>query len=265
MVDEAEFLRMELRAQDPDRYLLSLFAPADARPALWALFTLDYDIARTRDMVSDTNLGLIRLQWWRDEIARMYDLGTHPQIPALKILGPALREKAIPKDWFESVLYAREFDLQDVAPASWMGLCNYADFITTPVNKIALKLMGEGADKDDLRHISRNFALQKLIRSVPDMLSRRRCYLPEDMLAEKKLTSQKIIDFNHKAEILDVVQRLYGLITPYKNPQSRFLQKQQRMTFIHLNKLRKLSFDVFAPQMKLPPPFLALRLMLGSR
>lgn len=263
-MDDADFLRRELMRQDSDRYLLSLFAPDSIRPLLWALFSLDYDIARTRDMVSDTNLGLIRLQWWRDEIGKTYVHGTHPQIPALKMLGPALRENGVPKDWFESVLYAREFDLQDVAPTNWMGLCNYADFITTPVNKIALKLLDDGGDEDELRHISHNFALQRLIRSVPDMLSRRRCYLPEEMLIEKKLNAQKIIDFNYKAEIVDIVQRLCGLITPYKNPQSRFLQKQQRMTFIYLNKLKKESFDVFAPRMQLPPPFLALRLMLGS-
>lgn len=261
-MDSAEFLRNELKRQDADRYLLSLFAPVSVRPALWALYCLDYDIARTREMVTDTNLGLIRLQWWRDEIGKMYVNGTHPQIPALSILGPWARDKNIPQDWFQALLYAREFDLQDVAPANWMGLCNYADFISTPVSKIALKLVGGAADETELKHISRDFAMQRLIRSVPDMLSRRQCFLPEDMLSDLGLSSQKIIDFNHKAEIVQVVKRLSGLITMYEKPQSVFLKRMQRMTFIYLKHLEKQSFDVFSPKMQVPPIFLALRLAM---
>jgi phytoene/squalene synthetase len=42
-----------MREHDPDRYLATLFAPADAREALFALYAFDHEIARVRRVVSE--------------------------------------------------------------------------------------------------------------------------------------------------------------------------------------------------------------------
>src|SRR5215207_11715913 len=57
-----------VRAADPDRYFAALFAPADKRPHLFALYAFSLEIARVREAVSDPMLGDIRLQWWRDAL-----------------------------------------------------------------------------------------------------------------------------------------------------------------------------------------------------
>ncbi len=51
---------------DKDRYLATLFAPADKRSHLMALYAFSFEIARVREMVSDPLPGEVRLQWWRD-------------------------------------------------------------------------------------------------------------------------------------------------------------------------------------------------------
>jgi len=260
---DVSFLAADLKKVDPDRYLLSLFAPARAREALWALFLFNHEIARTRSMVSETQLGLIRLQWWRDEIDRLYAGGDGGQIPILSTLAPVIHAQNLPQEWFEAMIYAREFDLEDVAPASWDGLKKYADFTTTPLNKLALKIAGETASDDEIGGISTNFALMETIRSVPLMLTQRRCMLPQDWLEEKGLSPQKIIDFNHKTEISQLVQRAVSLIAPYRKPVSTLLHVQQRMSFIYLDKIKKLNFDVFSSKMHAPPHFFVLRLWLS--
>ena len=58
----------EVREHDPDRYLATLFAPADAREALFALYAFDHEITRVRRMVSEPVAGLVRLQWWREAL-----------------------------------------------------------------------------------------------------------------------------------------------------------------------------------------------------
>ena len=113
MVEPASFLADELRKTDPDRYLLTLFAPRAVRPALWALFAFNVELVKTRASVSNTQLGLIRLQWWRDEIARIYDGGDGGQIPVLSTLAPLIHKGDLPHEWFEALLYAREFDLEE--------------------------------------------------------------------------------------------------------------------------------------------------------
>ncbi len=54
------------RRHDPDRFLCALFAPADAREALFVLAALNHELARAREAASEPTLGLIRLAWWRE-------------------------------------------------------------------------------------------------------------------------------------------------------------------------------------------------------
>ena len=63
-----------VRDQDRDRFLLSLFAPADRREALWALFAFNHEIAKTREVVTEMQLGLIRLQWWREQVTNIFKI-----------------------------------------------------------------------------------------------------------------------------------------------------------------------------------------------
>ncbi len=261
---DVSFMATDLKKADPDRYLLSLFSPMASRPALWALFLFNHEIVRTRSVVSDTRLGLIRLQWWRDEIAKIYAGGDGGQIPILSTMAPVIHAQAVPQELFETLIYAREFDLEDVAPASVEGLRHYADFTTTPLNKIALRIVGEEATDAEIQAVSSNFGLIEVVRSVPLMLAEGRCYLPEDLLVKKNLTPKKIMDFNHKAEIIDVIKTLIKGIEPCRKPDSRFLKISQTMMHSYLNKLSKNDFDVFSAESQIPPSFLALRLWLSS-
>jgi len=259
-VEPASFLGPDLKKADPDRYLLSLFAPRAVRAPLQALFLFNHELVRNRAMVSETRLGLIRLQWWRDEIAKIYKGGTGGQIPILSTLAPLIHNGTLPHEWFEALLFAREFDLEDVAPSNFDGLKNYADFTTTPLNQLALKIIGENAEIDEIRAISANFGLFEAIRAVPLLLSQGRCLIPQEMLEEKNLTPKKIIDFNHKKEIIEILKLMYPLLLPYRKCDSRLLALQQRMSSIYLDRFEKCGMDVFLPKMQAPPPFLALRL-----
>ena len=59
-----------VRRHDRDRYQTALFAPADRREAIFALYAFNYEIARVREIVTQPMLGQIRLQWWREIVAQ---------------------------------------------------------------------------------------------------------------------------------------------------------------------------------------------------
>src|SRR5689334_4682741 len=61
-----------VRRHDRDRYQTALFAPADRRETLFALYAFNYEVARVRETVTQPMLGQIRLQWWREVIAASY-------------------------------------------------------------------------------------------------------------------------------------------------------------------------------------------------
>jgi len=257
------YLAAELRKADPDRFLLSLFAPKRAREALWALYLFNHEIAKTRDVVSDTTLGLIRLQWWRDEIAKLYGGGTGGQNQILSTLGQAIRAYDLPRENFETLIYAREFDLEDLPPENMDGLRHYADFTTSPLTSLSLKIVGESATDDEIREISVNYALLGIIRSVPFMILRRRCFLPLDKILGQNITLEKLLDTNQKAAIVEIIKSIAPLTQPYRKPRSAFLSKMQTMNKIYLKQLRKNNFDVFEPKMQIAPPLLALRLLIA--
>ena len=61
-------LAQDLRANDPDHYIATLFAPPKTRGALIALYAFNHELVRLGTVVREPMAGLIRLQWWEDVI-----------------------------------------------------------------------------------------------------------------------------------------------------------------------------------------------------
>ena len=100
-----------VRGRDRDRWLSTFFAPDAKRPHLLALYAFNAEVVKVRDAVSDANLGMIRLQWWRDTIDSIY-AGTgatgHPVAEALAL---AIAEGGLPRQALVDLVAAHEFDL----------------------------------------------------------------------------------------------------------------------------------------------------------
>ena len=69
-----------VREVDRDRYLAALFAPADRRDALFALYAFSAEISRVRELAREPMPGEIRLQWWREVLLgeRTGEAAAHP-------------------------------------------------------------------------------------------------------------------------------------------------------------------------------------------
>ena len=102
-----------LRSHDRDRYLSTFFAPDEKRPHLVALYAFNAEVMRIRDLVSDPNIGMIRLQWWRDTIGS----GSGGGHPVAEALFAAISGGGLPSQALLDLVTAREFDLfQDRMP-----------------------------------------------------------------------------------------------------------------------------------------------------
>ncbi len=62
-----------VRAEDRDRYVATLFAPAAVRPALFALHAYDLALADVVRTTTEAQIGLIRLAWWRDSVETLHE------------------------------------------------------------------------------------------------------------------------------------------------------------------------------------------------
>ena len=75
-----------VRAHDKDHFIAALFAPADRRPYLFALYAFALEIARVKSLVREPMAGMIRLQWWREAISglRASEAAASPVMIALQ-------------------------------------------------------------------------------------------------------------------------------------------------------------------------------------
>lgn len=61
-------LGLSLRRHDPDRFLTLLFAPPALRERLVVLYAFNHELARAREVTTQSLLALMRLQWWREVV-----------------------------------------------------------------------------------------------------------------------------------------------------------------------------------------------------
>ena len=115
-----------VREADRDRYLATLFAPAEHRAALFALYAFNVEIARVRDLAREPLPGEIRLQWWREALA-----GEREGEAAANPVAAALRETLVRYGFVAAPLLElideRAFDLYDEPMLTAGALELYAD------------------------------------------------------------------------------------------------------------------------------------------
>ncbi|MDT7951313.1 MAG: squalene/phytoene synthase family protein [Acetobacteraceae bacterium] len=106
------------RQHDPDRFFTTLFAPAAARPALWALYAFNHELVRAREAVREPMMAMIRLQWWREVVegeAKRHEIATP--------LHEAIAAGALKQEDLLALIEAREEDLPDTGE----GWVQFAD------------------------------------------------------------------------------------------------------------------------------------------
>ncbi len=252
-----------VRRYDPDRFLLSMFAPAEAREGVWALFALNHEIAKTREVVSETALGQIRLKWWADAVEGVYKGGPVLEHEVVQALAEAIALYDLPFEEFETLIHAREFDLEDVLPGNLEGVLNYADFTSTPLLRLAGRIAGADVEAEPVQPVAVNYALMGILRAVPFHRAQRRCYLPENMMRAQGIEPHRFYDCAPDREALaEAVKEVCAEFVHGIRPQNRFLKAVQGGAHIYYRQLRSCGYDVFNPKMALEPPFKVINLIL---
>lgn len=254
-----------VRDHDRDRFLLSMFAPPETREALWALFAYNHELAKAREVVSDSTLGLIRLQWWREAVGCVYENKAQPENAIINALALAIKAHDLPRELFDTLAYAREFDLENVSPGNLEGLLNYADFTSTPLMKLAVKVTGDDPEMEPVYPVAVNYALAGILRAVPAHAGQGRCYLPEDLMVKHILTREKLFLFERQAGLPGLLAEIAAAQTIGVRPNNIFLKASSVLAGLYFKHLRARKYNIFDPQYALEPPFKALRLTLATK
>jgi phytoene/squalene synthetase len=165
MSDALEACAAIVRKHDPDRYFSALFAPADKRPFLFALYAFNHELAHIGESVREPMIGEIRLQWWREALdgARAGNPRNHDVVRAL---AATLAKVALPDELFDAMIDARQFDLMSGAFGADEKRDAYLDATSGNLMRLAARVLGAGDRHDDLaREAGIAYGLTGLMRN----------------------------------------------------------------------------------------------------
>lgn len=221
-----EFCRQTVQNEAPDLYLVALMAgQREQTAALWAVFAFVHEIAKTPYMVSEPALGLIRLQWWRDELDKLYAGQPVAASEVLAALAEVISVYAIPQGALGAVIDACEAQLRDEKPPQALGdICEAITGQHLPVLELAVLIERRDEAVANIRQAALN-------RGLIDVLVRAK--------------TRSVVE-NHRAALIQHFE------TKLK-PKTRIIKAFQNHSAICFKRLR-------TGQTPLIPPDMALRL-----
>lgn len=263
------------RRHDPERYVAALFAPSAVREDLFALYAFNFEVAKTRETVSEPILGRIRLQWWRDVVAKIYARAPPPAHEVARPLAEIIQRHDLTRALIDGLLDARERDLDEDPPKTLAALETYAAETGGALTVLALEVLGRAEDhvRDAGRRVGTAWALVGLMRAMPFHAALRRVYLPADVMAETGLDPHTLIAGQGPAGLGSAVERVAErarqLLAEARSvrpmPRSALpALLPARLADHHLLRLERAGWNPFDPRVAAPDPFRAWRLTLAA-
>ncbi len=201
-----------VREADRDRYLATLFAPAEHRDALFALYAFNVEISRVRDLAREPMPGEIRLQWWREALAgeRDGEAAAHPVAAALR---ETLTRHGFVAAPLLELIDARSFDLYDEAMPTIIDLELYAIRTQSPLLAIAAGILGQGSTPAETFTLDASVAytIGKILSDLPRHASRQQLFVPLDVLDRHQIKREDIFAGRTSGALLAALAEMRGL------------------------------------------------------
>ncbi|WP_230531977.1 phytoene/squalene synthase family protein [Microvirga roseola] len=184
-----------VREGDPDRFWSTLFAPADKRPHLHALYAFNFEIARVREAVREALMGEIRLQWWRDALQGEMrgDVRANPVAAALD---DTIVKFRLPHQSLVDLIDARIFDLYEDPMPSLNDLEGYCGETSSSLIQLSSIILAGGSDTgtaDASGHAGVAYGITGLLRAFPWHARQGRVYVPADILARHGVVRDDVV------------------------------------------------------------------------
>jgi 15-cis-phytoene synthase len=175
-----------VRAADRDRFIASLFAPADRRAALRALYAFDAEVARVREVAHTALPGEIRLQWWSEAVARERD-GEANANPVASALLASMEKFQLRRELLLDLIEARRFDLYEDPMPTLAELETYLRRTASSLVSLAATILAGAEFEGVATPAGIASGLAQALRAFPLHVARQQLFLPVDMLERHKV------------------------------------------------------------------------------
>jgi 15-cis-phytoene synthase len=210
MPDAFAYCAELVRAADRDRFIAALFAPAERRGALHALYAFNAELARVRDVAHGALPGEIRLQWWSDVIDRQRD-GEAQANPVAAALLATVERHGLPRDTLADLIDARRFDLYDEPMATIGDLETYARRTSSSLLSLAAQVVA-GVDAEAIAEpAGLASGIAGILRAFPIHVARRQLYVPTELVDRHQVHLHDLYAGRSSAALQATLAELRGL------------------------------------------------------
>jgi NADH dehydrogenase [ubiquinone] 1 alpha subcomplex assembly factor 6 len=269
MANALSYIASETRQYDRDRFLCSLFAPEETREALFTVLAFNIEISKTREMVRESLLGEIRLQWWRDSIELIYNdpSGVNSDNLVVAELASVIKKFKLSRALFEQLIDSRSRDLIDVPFNDEIDLCRYAYETSSTLCKILLEILCPASSillRDEIsaaESVGMAWALTGMVRASTSLAKQKRMYIPKKLFEEFGFNNDEFYAQNATEGILKATSYIVDLarieIACARNllkgrVKRRYvaLLLQASLAELYLNRIESLNFNPFSPKIE---------------
>ena len=181
MQDAFAYCAELVRTVDRDRFIASLFAPAERRDALHALYAFAAELARVREAAHTALPGEIRMQWWADVVNRERD-GEANANPVAAALLATMEQYQLHRDVLLELIEARRFDLYEDPMWTLDDLETYLRRTTSSVISLAALILAGAEFEAVAAPAGIASGLAQILRAFPIHVARRQLYPPTEIL-----------------------------------------------------------------------------------
>ncbi|NMG46962.1 presqualene diphosphate synthase HpnD [Azoarcus communis] len=234
-------------------YYSFMFLPPERRQAITALYAFCREVDDVVDECHDVSLAQTKLEWWRQEIARVFDgTPTHPVGHALKDI---LTRFNLPREQLLEIIDGMAMDLQQTRYLDFKGLQLYCYRVASVVGLLAAEIFGY-TDRQTQKYahdLGMAFQLTNIIRDVGEDARRGRIYLPIEDLQRFEVPAKDILEARYTDNFRRLMQFQYERAQQFYDQAFAQLPKVDRksqrpglvMAAIYRTLLREIARDGF--------------------
>jgi len=163
-------------------YVSFLFLPKLQRQAITALYAFCREVDDVVDECHEPDIARVKLSWWREEVARMYD--GQPRHPVTRALQPMLQHFDLAQEYLLEIIDGMEMDLEHTSYPDFKSLNLYCYRVASVVGLLSAEIFGYRNRKtlNYARELGMAFQLTNILRDVREDAQRGRIYIPLDEL-----------------------------------------------------------------------------------
>lgn len=188
-----EYCRAKVAPEGSSLHYALLFAPREQRLGLLGLAAFRAEVLEVPREVSDAGVGAVKLTWWQEELTRLSD-GV-PRHPVTQALASTMRLNTFPMEGLNEVIEAARMDLEYGSYPTLRELTLYCHRAGGGVADLARRLSrNAGMDSASFAHdLAIGLELTRMLRHLRRDLAAGRCYIPNDELSIRGLTTEEIL------------------------------------------------------------------------